>query len=328
MYRYTAIAVAAALVLTSFVNAQGGASLPAGVAASVNGTPIQQAALDRALEKFSEADREKASTEILDFLIENSLIDQYLVQQNIAVDQKEIDNRLTELKNDIVKSKQTFEGVLKSLKMSESDFVTMVANDLRWEKFAQAQATDANMKALFEKHMDMFDGSQVRARHILLNPGADPKAQGEAKATLLAIRKEIETRAAATAGKMPSTADALSREQERQKQTKIAFMEYAASKSVCPSKKDGGDLNWFFRVGHMVEPFAAAAFALKPYEMSQPVQTQYGYHLILCTGRKPGQEVKFEDVKEAVKEIYCNRLREAVAAHMKQSAKIVIAPRK
>jgi peptidyl-prolyl cis-trans isomerase C len=78
----------------------------------------------------------------------------------------------------------------------------------------------------------------------------------------------------------------------------------------------------------MVEAFAKAAFALKPFEMSEPVQTQFGWHLILCTGRKPGQAVKFEDVKDEVREVYCNRLREAIAAHMKQNAKIVIKPGK
>ena len=107
-----------------------------------------------------------------------------------------------------------------------------------------------------------------------------------------------------------------------------AFAAIARDKSSCPSKAQGGDVNWFQRSGFMVESFAKTAFGLKPFEMSDVVKTQFGFHLILCTGRKPGQEVKFEDVKEEVKEIYCNRLREAVAAHMKQNAKIVITPRK
>ena len=52
----------------------------------------------------------------------------------------------------------------------------------------------------------------------------------------------------------------------------------------------------------MVEPFARAAFALKPYTMSDVVQTQFGCHLILVTDRKAGQEVKFADVKDEVRE--------------------------
>jgi peptidyl-prolyl cis-trans isomerase C len=75
----------------------------------------------------------------------------------------------------------------------------------------------------------------------------------------------------------------------------------------------------------MVEQFATAAFALKPYEMSGPVKTQFGYHLILCTGRMPGKSVKFEEVKEEVREAYCNQLRDAVVNRYRPAAKIVIA---
>jgi parvulin-like peptidyl-prolyl isomerase len=74
----------------------------------------------------------------------------------------------------------------------------------------------------------------------------------------------------------------------------------------------------------MVEPFAAAAFALKPFEMSQPVQTQFGVHLILVTARKAGQETKFEQVKEEVREVYCNKLRESMVAQLRARATIQI----
>ncbi len=328
MHRYTALAIAAALFVNSQIQAQTGKPAANAVAATVNGTPIPQAGLDRALERFSEADREKASKEILDFLIENALVDQYLIQMNISVDQKEVDARLTEIKAEIEKSNQTFKKVLDGLKMTEAEFSVQVANDLRWDKFAQSQCTDAKLKGLFDQNMDMFNGAQVRARHILLSPAADAGAQEAAKVQLLEIRRAVEETATKAVAKLPESADPLTREQERQKQIEIAFMDYASKQSVCPSKKDGGNVNWFPRVGHMVEPFSAAAFALKPYEMSQPIQTQFGYHLILCTGRKPGQEVKFEDVKDAVKEIYCSRLRDAVVEHMKKTAKIVITPKK
>jgi parvulin-like peptidyl-prolyl isomerase len=74
----------------------------------------------------------------------------------------------------------------------------------------------------------------------------------------------------------------------------------------------------------MVEPFAKAAFALKPYEMSAPVTTEFGYHLILCTEIRPGREVKFDDVRGFVYDVYGDRLREAVIAAYKPRSKIVI----
>ena len=111
---------------------------------------------------------------------------------------------------------------------------------------------------------------------------------------------------------------------ERQKQLNRAaddaFSAAAREHSSCPTKRDGGDLGEFPRMGMMVEPFAKAAFALKPYTVSDPVQTQYGYHLILVTGKKAGEAVAFEKVKGAVAEVYGARLREAVVEKMKAAA--------
>jgi peptidyl-prolyl cis-trans isomerase C len=76
----------------------------------------------------------------------------------------------------------------------------------------------------------------------------------------------------------------------------------------------------------MVEPFAEAAFKLSPYDMSDVVQTEFGYHLILCTAKNPGKARKFEEVKEDVRAVYATQLRTAVIGQMKPRAQIAINP--
>lgn len=65
----------------------------------------------------------------------------------------------------------------------------------------------------------------------------------------------------------------------------VSFEDAAMENSLCPSGQVGGDLGFFGR-GMMVKPFEDAAFGLEVGELSQPVQTQFGWHLIKLTGKK------------------------------------------
>jgi parvulin-like peptidyl-prolyl isomerase len=171
----------------------------------------------------------------------------------------------------------------------------------------------------------MFDGSEVRARHILLSPPiTDAQACQKAQAELVQIKQQIESEVATKLAALPATTDNLGRERERQRLLDEAFAAQARTKSACPSRERGGDVNWFPRGGSMVEPFARAAFALQPYQMTDVVKTQWGYHLILVTARQPGKETKFEDVKDEVKEVYCARLRDEMARRLRPTARITM----
>jgi peptidyl-prolyl cis-trans isomerase C len=75
----------------------------------------------------------------------------------------------------------------------------------------------------------------------------------------------------------------------------VAFAELARENSTCSSAEQGGDLGFFQREGQMVEPFAAAAFELEPGEISDVVETQFGFHVIQVTERKPATVVSLEE---------------------------------
>jgi peptidyl-prolyl cis-trans isomerase C len=198
-----------------------------------------------------------------------------------------------------------------------------VEAQLRWDKYVNQQGTDEALLKVFNSDREMFDGTMVRARHILLSPPPDdPEAAEKTKADLLRLKKEIEDHVKQELAKLPMSADPLARENARKKLLDEAFSACARQNSACPSKEQGGDVDWFPRGGHMVEAFSKAAFALKPYDGMDIVKTPFGYHLILATDRRPGVDTKFTDVKAEVKDLFCARLREGICAQMRTTAKI------
>lgn len=301
------------------------ANLPP-VAATVNGVPITEIAVQRGLKRIPPQRQDEARPEIVNFLIDNALIDQYLAQLKIPLDEKDVDAKLKEVKDEIQKNGSTIEKVLKELSLTEAELRAQIAAQLRWDRFINDQANDKVLRDLFDNNRDIFDGTMVRARHILLTPPeGDTAAVEQARVKLAGMKKQIEDTVTQDLAKQPPTTDSLMREKVRTKVMDDTFAALASKESMCPSKSQGGDLGFFPRAGSMVEPFARAAFSMKAYQMSDVVSTQFGQHLILVTERKPGKEVKFEDLKEEVKEVFGDRMRESLIARLRPAAKIIVA---
>jgi peptidyl-prolyl cis-trans isomerase C len=150
----------------------------------------------------------------------------------------------------------------------------------------------------------------VRASHILITPkpepGADPnKAKADAKKTAEDLLKQIK-----------GGAD---------------FADLAKKNSSCPSAAKGGDLDWFGK-GRMVPEFDKAAFAMKVGEVSDIVETQFGYHIIKLTARRAAGTMSFEDAKpdimEFLKQTKQKQFYDEYLAALTKSANIVYPPGK
>lgn len=293
------------------------------VAVTVNGQAIPELAVYRVLIRERPDQRAQARKEVLEFLIGNALIDQYLLQMKIAVDRQEVETRMTQMRAEAKKEGQEFDKMLKALHLNEDELRYQLACAMRMEKYVAQQATDKALRDLFESNKAMFDGSRMQARHILLTVSPERNAD-KARARLLAAKTQIEAEVSKELAKLSDRADKLEREKTRMQAMEKAFADIATKESECPSKAEGGNLGWFPRAGAMVEPFARAAFALKPYQLSDPVATEFGQHLILAIDHKPGKDIKFEDVRPVVREVYYDRLRESLISQLRPRARIDI----
>jgi peptidyl-prolyl cis-trans isomerase C len=299
---------------------------PTAEAAKVNGEAIYEQAVLRALDRVPPARRAEERPRLMNYLIDNLLIDQALRAANYKVEPAEVEKRVTEMKAELKKAGKEFDKMLAELKVNETELRHHISADLRWYKYANAQATDKVLTELFTTSKDMFDGSAVKARHILMAPaGKDEKSAEATIAQLKALKKTIEAEADALAAKVPAGTDKLEVAKARQAALIETFGKYAKDKSDCPTKNNGGDVGWFQKAGFIVLPFSQAAFAMQPLQISDPVKTPFGYHLIMVTEKRAGKDVKFDDVKEVVKEVYFDRLHDGLAAQLRAKATITIA---
>ena len=150
--------------------------------------------------------------------------------------------------------------------------------------------SDEDCEKYYSEHREMFkEPPQVRASHILVKTeGGDEEAKSKARAKIDAIRARV-------TGEI---------------NVEQAFVDAARENSDCPSGQEGGDLGWF-GPGQMVPEFDKAAFEMKVDEISDVVETQFGFHILRKTGEKPGGEKPFNEVKDSLKEALAREAKNA-----------------
>ena len=263
--------------------------------AVVNGVVITRAHFDKELkvhlervsrqgQQMSDDQLKALKNEVLDGLIEREILYQQSQKADIKVDNQQVDEQMAGIKKRFPNEAE-FQKALASMGLTEAEVRTQIQRGLSIRGLIDREVadkiviTDEEIKAYYTGNPQFFkQPEQVKASHILIKvePTADEAAKTAARKKIEDVRKEL-----AAGGD---------------------FAELAKKYSEGPSGPNGGDLGYFSH-GQMVKPFEDAAFAMQVNQVSEVVETRYGYHLIKVTEKKPETTLAYDDVKDKIAEV-------------------------
>ncbi len=224
----------------------------------------------------------------------NNLVDQELIYQDAVSKGLVVSNEAVSLQLEAIKGQfpdeATYLNVLSSQGMTEEEVRSDVGKTLLVEDYVTGKfgplirIEDSDIADFYTENSQYFTTpEQVRASHILIKvePEAEESVKKDALDRINAIKVRLD------AGE--------------------EFSELARTMSEGPSNVNGGDLGAFGR-GQMVKPFEDAVFAMNVGEVSDVVETQFGYHLIRLTAKNAAGTVPLEEVKGQIAD-HLNQLR-------------------
>lgn len=207
-------------------------------------------------------------SQVLDALIVEKIVDSEIEKKKIKITDEDIQAEIDDMK-EYYGGEEQFNMALAQAGLSEDGMKADIEMNLRLKALVDPyiEISDEDMKAYFEENKDeLGEQEEVKASHILVEDEA--------------LAKELKT-------KIDDGGD---------------FAELAKENSTDPGSKDNGGELGFFGKGQMVPEFEAAAFSMEVGEVSKPVQTSNGFHIIKLEEKKEAKEATFEDSKEEIKD--------------------------
>jgi peptidyl-prolyl cis-trans isomerase C len=274
--------------------------------ALVNGEPIAMAELDAVLQLIppkgpppNEAEIRQDRLDILEMLIDDLLIRQFLSKNTKPVSQAELAKEFELLQTSLKSRKITLKDFLKDTKQTEAHLRMDIVKKLQWEHYINEHESEGALKHYYEENRDYYDMVKVRLHHILirLSPKASENERSQSRAQLQQLRQQI------LAGQ-------------------ITFADAARKHSQCESASKGGDIGYFIRKFVLDERIARAAFALKIGEVTEPVDSEYGVHLLTVTDRTKGEPSRLEAIKDTVRQHYAMEIWQNILAQERKTATI------
>ncbi|SPD75115.1 PpiC-type peptidyl-prolyl cis-trans isomerase [uncultured Desulfobacterium sp.] len=245
--------------------------------------------------------------DVLEEMIDRELLYQESKNNKVEIGESEVKEQLDMFKKQFP-NEDEFKKELSRNHLSEDFIKSQIRQKLAIEQMIDKQigdkitVSDEETKAYYNNNPQSFKKpEQVRASHILIK--VDAKADEAQRAQ---ARKKIE---------------------EIQQRIKKGedFAALAKELSQCPSAAKGGDLGYFSR-GQMTKPFEDAAFAMAPGEVSNIVETDFGFHLIKIADKKPESVMAYEDIKDRLgqylKQIKIKDQVKVYVGQLKEKAKV------
>ncbi len=238
----------------------------------------QQQIMQGRPEKVPENVIQQLRKRVVDQMIAEELLFQESQKQGITVPADRVEKELDNLKQRFKDSKQ-YEAALNQMHITEGQLKNQIVQKAAIRELvtrdivSKINITDETAKKFYDENTEKFrQPERVRAQHILIkvNKEDDEKKKADARQRLEDIKKKI------MGGE--------------------DFGELAKTHSEGPSNVRGGDLGYFTR-GQMVPSFEDAAFKLAPNEVSDIVETQFGYHLIKVIDHQTQKDPTFDEIK-------------------------------
>jgi peptidyl-prolyl cis-trans isomerase C len=287
------------------------------VIADCNGDKIARAEFEKAVKAVEQRaggsvppeKRDELYRGVLDDLVAYRLLKQEVVARQMTASDAEVDARIGAFKQQMG-SEANFRAALQAQQLTEAKLREDAKTDILVNKLLEQEVTQkllvkpSDIATFYEKNPDRFQQSEsVRAAHILVlvPQDADEKTRAAAKARAEAALK------AAKAGQ--------------------DFAQLAKRYSNDASAQRGGDLG-FIPKGQMVPAFEAAAFALEPGQVSDLVETQFGYHVIKALEKRPARVVPFVEAAAQIEQFLQQQQRQekskALVEQLKSKGKVQI----
>jgi parvulin-like peptidyl-prolyl isomerase len=235
-------------------------------------------------------------------MIDELLLQQFLKKTVPDPEPAVIQQRVAELEKSLREKKKTLAEYCQETGQTEAQLRGRIATVIQWNAYSRKKISDDTAKRFYEANKDMFDGITIRASHIFLRTPANADAK-----TLQGVLQQMQ---------------AIQREVLQGKDFAEVAKKYSQDDT---SAARGGDLGYFPQRGADPDPFIRTASYMKVGQISEPVRTDYGYHLIKLTDRKAGaKSTSFEEMKEDARLVCADELRQKVIAEQRKAAKIEV----